>query len=178
MPRPDDSRPGAPSLAGTAAAPSPARWYALALAVVIIDQLTKLWVLDHFAPGERLPVIPGLFDLTLLFNPGAAFSFLGNASGWQRWFFTALGLGASAVIAVLLHRHRGQTLFSLALAMIMGGAVGNVIDRLIFGKVVDFLLFYRDPWYFPAFNAADSAITLGAALLIVDELIRLRRHGA
>ncbi len=174
------SRPEHPAPSGAAApnARSPVRWFALALVVIVIDQLTKLWVLDHFTVGERLPVIPGLFDLTLLYNPGAAFSFLGSASGWQRWFFTGLAVVASVVIAVLLFRHRGQTLFSLALAMIMGGAIGNVIDRLMYGKVVDFLLFYRDPWYFPAFNAADSAITLGAVLLILDELIRLRRAAA
>lgn len=155
-----------------------ARWYLVAALVIGIDQASKWAILRAFAPGERLELLPGTFDLTLLFNTGAAFSMLAGAGGWQRWFFTGVGVLASVAIGVMLHRHRGQRLFSLALALILGGALGNVIDRLLLGKVVDFLLLYRDPWYFPAFNVADSAISVGAAALIVDELLRVRRARA
>ena len=147
----------------------------LALAVVALDQVTKLAVLDHFQLGERLAVIPGFFDLTLLFNRGAAFSFLAGHDGWQRWFFIVIALAASAFILYLLLGHRQQRMFSLALGLILGGAVGNVVDRLFYGQVVDFLLFHQGSWYFPAFNVADSAITVGAALLILDELLRMKR---
>jgi signal peptidase II len=120
-------------------------------------------------------VIAGLFDLTLLFNRGAAFSLLASASGWQRWFFIGVGIAAAVFITWLLLRHAGQKLFATALTLILGGAVGNVIDRALRGEVVDFLLFYQGAWYFPAFNLADSAITCGAVLLIVDEILRVRR---
>ena len=133
-------------------------------------------MLARFQYGERLNLIPGWFDLILVYNTGAAFSFLAGAGGWQRWFFTALGIIASVVIVFMLRRHGGQPLFATALALIMGGAIGNVIDRLVHAKVVDFLLFYRGDWYFPAFNLADSAITLGAILLITDEILRIRRE--
>ena len=154
------------------------RWLLLALAVIAIDQVVKFIVLARFEDFERLPVLPGLFDLTLVYNYGAAFSFLADAGGWQRWFFTALGIGASVFIVVLLRQATDQRLFSFGLAMIMGGAIGNVIDRLWLGKVIDFLLFYQHPWYFPAFNLADSAITLGAGCLILDEVLRWRRSRA
>lgn len=150
-------------------------WLLLALAVVLIDQLTKALVEQTFRFGERRTVIPGWFDLTLVYNKGAAFSFLSSADGWQRWFFIALGTVAAVVIVFMLVRHGSQRLFGFGLAMILGGAVGNVIDRVWRGQVVDFLLFHHGDWYFPAFNAADSAITLGAALLILDELLRVRR---
>jgi signal peptidase II len=152
-----------------------ARWLALALALVLIDQLTKQAVLIAFRPGERLAVMSGFFDLTLLFNRGAAFSLLANAAGWQRWFFIGIGVVATVFIVTMLWRHGSQRLFSLALSLILGGAVGNVIDRVLRGEVVDFLLFYWGGWHFPAFNVADSAITIGAVLLIVDELLRVRR---
>ncbi|MEZ5738766.1 MAG: signal peptidase II [Burkholderiaceae bacterium] len=153
-----------------------APWLALAAVVIGLDQVSKWVVLDRFAEYERLPVIPGLFDLTLVYNPGAAFSFLADAQGWQRWFFTVLALAASVFIVYLLRQaRRGQWLFPFALAMILGGALGNVIDRLVHHKVVDFLLFFQHPWYFPAFNLADSAITLGAICLILDEILRWRR---
>jgi signal peptidase II len=152
-----------------------ARWLAIALAIVLADQLTKQTVLLTMAPGERIAVIQGLFDLTLLFNRGAAFSLLASASGWQRWFFIGVGGAAAVFITWLLFRHAGQTLFATALTLILGGAVGNVIDRVLRGEVVDFLLFYQGAWYFPAFNLADSAITCGAVLLIVDEILRVRR---
>jgi len=146
----------------------------LAVVVIVLDQITKVAVLDHFELGERLPVIAGFFDLTLLFNRGAAFSFLAGHDGWQRWFFVLIALAASAFILHLLLGHRHQRMFSVALGLILGGAVGNVIDRLLYGQVVDFLLFYRGNWYFPAFNVADSAITVGATLLILDELLRMK----
>lgn len=152
-----------------------ARWVALALALVLADQLTKQAALLTFRTGERLPVISGLFDLTLLFNRGAAFSLLADAGGWQRWFFIGIGIVATAFIGWMLWRHGSQKLFSFALSLILGGAIGNVIDRVLRGEVVDFLLFYWRGWHFPAFNVADSAITIGAALLIIDELLRVRR---
>ena len=156
--------------------PTLASWLALSALVLIADQITKLWILQRFSLGERLAVIRGWFDLTLVYNPGAAFSFLAWADGWQRWFFVAIGLGASAFILWLLARHGSQRLFGAALSLILGGAIGNVIDRLVHGKVVDFLLVHwQDRWYFPAFNVADSAITVGAALLILDELLRVRK---
>lgn len=154
---------------------SPTPWLLLAAAVILVDQLTKILVLRRFRTGERVPVIDGFFDLTLVWNPGAAFSFLASAGGWQRWFFVGIGVAAAAFIVWLLWRHASQRLFALALAMILGGAIGNVIDRLWHGKVVDFVLLHWRDWYWPAFNVADSAITLGAAMLILDELLRVRR---
>jgi len=159
---------------GSAVAMKP--WLWLAATIVVVDQLTKLAVERSFAFGERLAIVPGLFDLTLVYNRGAAFSFLAGASGWQRWFFTALGIAAAAFIVWLLARHGSQRLFSFALALILGGALGNVIDRVARGQVVDFLLVYWQRFHWPAFNVADSAITVGAVLLIVDELRRVR-HG-
>ena len=150
-------------------------WLALIAAVIVADQLTKVAIGRLFAYGERREIVHGFFDLTLLFNKGAAFSFLSSASGWQRWFFTIVGVAAALFIVVMLARHSSQKLFSLSLALIAGGALGNVIDRLIHGHVVDFLLFYHRDWSFPAFNVADSAISVGAALLILDELLRVRR---
>ena len=150
-------------------------WIGLAVVLVLIDQLTKSLVLQSIRYGERVRVIDGFFDLTLVYNEGAAFSFLASAGGWQRWFFTGIGVAAAAFIAFLLWRHGTQRLFALALALILGGAVGNVIDRLIHGKVVDFLLAYWNGFHWPAFNVADSAITVGAVLLVVDELLRVRR---
>ena len=158
---------------GSAAAMRP--WLWLAAAVLAADQLSKFAIERSFAFGERLAIVPGLFDLTLVYNRGAAFSFLANAAGWQRWFFTALGLGAAGFIVWLLARHGSQRLFAFALALILGGAIGNVIDRIVRGQVVDFLLVYWQRFHWPAFNVADSAITVGAVLLIVDEIRRVRR---
>jgi signal peptidase II len=143
--------------------------------VIVIDQASKLAITRLFAYGDRKPVLPGFLDLTLLYNKGAAFSFLQNAGGWQRWFFTAIGIGAAIFIVFMLAKHASQRLFCTALALIAGGALGNVIDRLIHGHVVDFILVYHRDWTFPAFNVADSAITVGAVLLILDELLRVRR---
>ena len=150
-------------------------WMLLALLVMVLDQLTKALIVREFAPGQRWVVVPGWFDLTLAYNKGAAFSFLASADGWQRWLFIGLGLVAGVFIIGMLLRHGGQRLFALALTLILGGAIGNVIDRIFRGQVVDFLLAYHRDWYFPAFNVADSAITVGAALLILDELLRVRR---
>ena len=150
-------------------------WIALAVIVVLLDQLTKSLVLRTLRFGERVRVFDGFFDLTLVYNEGAAFSFLASAGGWQRWLFTGIGVAAAVFIVYLLWRHGSQRLFALALALILGGAIGNVIDRLIHGKVVDFLLLHWKTFHWPAFNVADSAITVGAVMLIVDELLRVRR---
>ncbi|MFT4266267.1 MAG: signal peptidase II [Xenophilus sp.] len=151
-------------------------WLALALLIFIADQWTKMLILGHYRLGDYTP-IAGFFNIVRAHNTGAAFSFLAGASGWQRWLFTAIGLGAGAFILWMLHRHKGQALFSLAMACILGGAVGNVVDRLMHGYVVDFLDFHWAGRHFPAFNLADSAITLGAICLILDELRRMRRSG-
>lgn len=152
-----------------------APWLGIAVVVILLDQVTKIAIERVFNFGERLPVIGGIFDLTLLYNKGAAFSFLAGAGGWQRGFFIGVGVTAALFIVWLLARHGQQRLFSFALALILGGALGNVIDRVLHGHVVDFLLFYWRTWYWPAFNVADCAIVAGAALLILDELLRVRR---
>ncbi len=152
------------------------RWLGLALLILISDQLSKLLIIGWYRPGEHTPV-NGFFNIVRTHNSGAAFSFLANASGWQRWFFIVLGLLAATLIVWLLRSHSTQKLFAFALACILGGALGNVIDRVNYGYVVDFLDFYWRNWHFPAFNLADSAITLGAACLILDELRRVRRAG-
>ena len=151
------------------------RWFVLAAAVVLADQATKTLVTNRFAEGERLE-INGFFNMVLVYNKGAAFSFLADAGGWQRWFFTGLGVVVGAFIVWLLYRHTGQRLFCFAVSLILGGAVGNVIDRVIYGHVIDFLDFYVGRYHWPAFNLADCAITVGAVLLIVDELRRVRKH--
>ena len=164
---------------GTLGAPAPqpepkeAVWpyLLLALVVIVLDQISKYAIIGRFAYAERLPVIDGFFDLTLLYNPGAAFSFLAGHSGWQRWFFAGIAVVASVVLISLLRGQRGQPMFSTALGLILGGAIGNLIDRLVLGHVTDFLLFYQGSWSFPAFNLADCAITLGAALLILSEVL-------
>ncbi|MBU4612634.1 lipoprotein signal peptidase [Achromobacter sp. GG226] len=150
-------------------------WLLIALVIIGLDQATKIVFDTQLAYGQRVPVLP-FFDFTLLYNRGAAFSMLADHDGWQRWFFTVLGLGASVFIVWLMRRHGEQRLFCFALSLILGGALGNVIDRMVYGHVVDFLLFYWNTWHFPAFNLADSAITLGAILLIVDEIQRALRE--
>ena len=156
-------------------------WLGLALIVIVLDQFTKTMVLGYLQLHDVRP-ITSYFNLVRAHNTGAAFSFLAGAAGWQRWLFTALGIGASALMVWMLARHGAQRLFSFAIAMILGGAVGNVVDRLMHGYVVDFLQFrfaFLEPLfaggYFPSFNLADSAITLGAACLVIDELRRVRR---
>ncbi|WP_394781186.1 signal peptidase II [Undibacterium sp.] len=150
-------------------------WLGVAAIVILLDQLTKITIAKLFVLGETLPVT-SFFNLTLWHNPGAAFSFLGQASGWQRYLFTAIGIGAALFIVYLLKKHAGQRLFCWALALIMGGALGNVIDRLLYGHVIDFLDFhYKEQYHFAAFNVADAAISVGAVLFILDELRRVRK---
>ncbi len=156
-------------------------WMGLAVLVLLADQLTKTLIIGSFQLGDSR-TLTSYFNLVRVHNAGAAFSFLSTASGWQRWFFVGLGLVATVAIVWMLKRHGSQRLFSFALSMILGGAVGNVIDRLLHGHVIDFLQFHWD-WlspvfaggYFPSFNIADSAITLGAICLILDELLRVQR---
>jgi signal peptidase II len=143
------------------------RWLWLAGLVLILDQLTKLAVLGNLAPYQDVIPVTGFFNLVHVHNPGAAFSLLADQPGWQRGFFTAVALIASAVILWLL-RKPGERIFHIALALILGGAIGNVIDRILYGHVIDFLDFYVGTWHWPAFNVADSGITIGAALLIYD----------
>jgi signal peptidase II len=152
-----------------------APWLAAAAAIVAADQATKALVQASLAPGERIAVVP-FVDLVLVFNTGAAFSFLAGAGGWQRGFFIAVALGAIAMIAWLLARHPGERLFCAGLALILGGAIGNLWDRIALGHVVDFVLLHAGGWHFPAFNVADSSITVGAGLLILDGL--RGRHAA
>ncbi len=149
-------------------------WLILAALIVLADQLTKIAIEKMFNYGDVRPVT-GFFNLVLTYNKGAAFSFLANAGGWQDEFLTVVGIGASLFIVYLLARHGTQKLFSLALALILGGAIGNVIDRVAYGHVIDFLDFHWRGWHWPAFNLADSAIVCGAALLILDELLRVRK---
>ncbi|PJX23067.1 signal peptidase II [Advenella sp. S44] len=149
-------------------------WLALALLLIGADQLSKQYFEQNFEYLQRVNVLP-VFDFILIYNQGAAFSLLADGAGWQRWFFLALGLAASAFILYLLRKHREQPLFCLALALILAGAIGNVIDRTLYGHVIDFLLFYWNDAYFPAFNLADTFITIGAILLILDELRRYLR---
>lgn len=146
-----------------------AMWLPLSAAVVILDQLTKHWVVDAFSFAEIRPVT-SYFNLVLAHNSGAAFSFLAGAGGWQRLFFIVVATVASAVILYLLRKHAQQTLFSLALSLVLGGALGNLIDRIRWGYVVDFLDFYYGNYHWPAFNVADMAITGGVILLVLDSL--------
>ena len=149
-------------------------WLGIALLVILIDQFTKTLILGAFQHGDSRTVT-SFFNVVRVHNTGAAFSFLRDASGWQRWFFVGLGAVAAVFIVWMLRSHGGQRLFSWALSLILGGAIGNVIDRLLHGYVVDFIQVHAAGWYFPSFNVADSAITVGAVLLILDELMRVRR---
>ena len=156
-------------------------WLGLAFILLLADQFTKVLIVGHYQLGDSTPVT-SFFNIVRVHNTGAAFSFLASAGGWQRWFFTALGIAAAGFILWMLRAHSSQRLFSFALACILAGAVGNVIDRLVHGYVVDFLDFH---WpflagifpggHFPAFNIADAAITVGACALILDEILRVRR---
>jgi len=153
-----------------------APWIGVALVIVAADQFTKI-VIEHAMRLGDLRPVTGYFSLVLAHNRGAAFSMFDSASNWQGQTLTAIGILACLFILYLLGRHGTQRLFSCALALILGGALGNVLDRLLHGHVIDFLLFHYRQWEFPAFNIADSAITIGAALLILDELRRVRRAG-
>jgi signal peptidase II len=155
---------------------SMAPWLGIAAIVILADQLTKIVINKLFTYGEE-KVVTSFFNLVLAHNKGAAFSFLQNESGWQRYFFTAIGIAAVVYILYLLSKHSGQRLFCWALALIMGGAIGNVIDRIAYGHVIDFLDFhFRSFGHFPAFNVADSAITVGAVLFVYDELRRVNKN--
>lgn len=147
--------------------PRSRRWFALAGGIVVADQLGKWLVQAFFAPGESLEVT-GFFNLVLVFNRGAAFSFLASAPGWQTPLFVGIALTAAAIVSVLVVRHPGRRLMNSGLSLILGGALGNVIDRLRYGHVVDFLDFHALGWHWPAFNVADAAITAGAGLLILE----------
>jgi len=150
------------------------RWLTLAALVIVLDQISKLLIINNFQYGENL-ILLQTFSLTLIHNPGAAFSFLSDAGGIQRWLFGLLALAASVWIVVLLHKHSAKLLFALALSLILGGALGNLIDRIAYGYVIDFLLFHWEEHYFPAFNLADSAITCGAFLLILESFLE-KKH--
>ena len=150
------------------------QWLLIAALIILVDQVAKILIIGAFRLGDVSPVT-SFFNLVRAHNYGAAFSFLQGASGWQRWFFLGLGVAAAVFITWMLRRHGHQKLFAWALTLILGGALGNVIDRAIHGYVVDFIQVHAGGWYFPAFNVADSAITIGAILLILDELRRVRR---
>jgi len=155
-------------------APSLALWLGLAVIVIVLDQFSKTLILGNYQLGDSR-FVTSFFNVVRVHNSGAAFSFLAGAGGWQRWFFITLGFGATAFIIWMLRSHPTQKLFCFAVTMIMGGALGNVIDRMLHGYVVDFIQVHAGGWYFPSFNLADSAITLGAILLILDEIRRVRR---
>ena len=141
------------------------RWIALAVVVIVLDQLSKTWALGTLRMAEQV-VVTSFFNLVLVFNAGAAFSFLANAGGWQKWFFVVLASGISLWLVAMLRQHAGERLMALALSLILGGAIGNVIDRLRFDAVVDFLDFHLAGAHWPAFNVADSAITVGVVLML------------
>lgn len=150
-------------------------WLGWALLILVADQVTKLLIVGSYRLGD-FTTITSFFNIVRAHNTGAAFSFLAQAGGWQRWLFTGFGVLAALLIVWQLRAHPGQKFFSFALASILGGAIGNVIDRMVYGYVVDFLDFHAAGWHFPAFNVADAGISLGAVLLIVDELLRVRRE--
>ena len=153
------------------------KWMGLALLVIVLDQLSKIYFNTQYQFGEMRDVIPGYFSFTLIYNPGAAFSFLRDAGGWQKYLFTLLALGVSAYLGWNIIRGRFSRLMNIAASFIMGGAIGNVIDRLAYGHVVDFILVhYQHSWYYPAFNLADSFICVGAALMVLDSLKQPRAH--
>lgn len=151
------------------------RWFGISLAVVIADQVTKWLMLAHFAPGERRE-LTGFLNLVLWFNKGAAFSFLADAQGWQTPLLAVFAIAAAVIVSVLLVRSPDKRMFAAGLALILGGALGNLIDRLRFGHVVDFVDLHAGGWHWPAFNVADSAITVGAALLILDGFVHHERR--
>jgi signal peptidase II len=163
------------SSSASAGGPSIWLWLAVALVVIVLDEFVKQLIVGGFAVGESRTVT-SFFNVVRWHNTGAAFSFLAGSPGWQRWLFIGLALAASVGILVLLRLYARQTLFCFAITMVMGGALGNAIDRMVRGYVVDFIsLHWKDVYTFPAFNLADSAITLGAICLILDELRRVRR---
>jgi len=152
-----------------------ATWIATAIVIFLADQFTKVMIIGNFQLGDSQPVVQGWFNLVRAHNTGAAFSFMASADGWQRWLFTGIGLVAAILIIFLLKSNATQKLFAFALTFILGGAIGNVFDRIMYGYVIDFLDFYWSGIHFPAFNLADSAITLGAICLFVDEMLRVKK---
>lgn len=152
-------------------------WLAWALALIALDQITKQWVLTIFAHGDGV-VVTSFFNFVRAHNTGAAFSFLAHHDGWQRWFFVGIGAIATVIIVWQLRKYPHQKFYCFALSSILGGAIGNVVDRLIHGYVVDFLDFHWGGWHYPAFNVADIAICVGAASLIIEEILRARRAKA
>ena len=149
-------------------------WLGLSSFILILDQLTKVIAKNSLFEGVSQPVTSFL-NWTLVYNSGAAFSFLAQAGGWQRWFFTSVGIIAALIMIWLIRKNSHQTIFSLALSLVLSGAIGNVIDRIIYGAVVDFVDVHYMGWHWPAFNIADSAITIGVILLIVDEIKRVNK---
>lgn len=145
-------------------------WLGVSVLVIVLDQLTKFAITHNMNFGQSIE-ITSFFDLVLVYNPGAAFSFLAHHDGWQRWLFTVLAIAVSAWLAVLLRRHSAERLLPLAFALIIGGALGNVIDRILFGAVIDFLYFHVGRHGFPAFNVADSAISIGVALMLWEQFV-------
>jgi len=151
------------------------RWLWISVVVVAVDQLTKQWAEAGLIPYEPQSVLP-MLNLTLMYNEGAAFSFLSNAGGWQRWFFVAVGVGVTVALIIWLRSLKGSERWqALGLTLIVGGAVGNLIDRVLQGRVVDFIDVYYGRWHWPAFNVADSAITVGVVLLLIDGVLEWRR---
>ena len=152
-------------------------WMIVSLVVVIADQVTKLAVIDSMTLYQRIPILPVL-DLVRLHNTGAAFSFLADASGWQKYLFTGVALVVSIAIVwwLLTLPNKGRAVLALGLALVLGGAIGNVIDRMLYGYVVDFILFHYQAWSYPAFNVADSAITCGVVLILFDGIVLERRR--
>ncbi|MGB6452819.1 MAG: signal peptidase II [Steroidobacteraceae bacterium] len=153
------------------------RWLPVTVLVILLDQLSKAWMVRHFSFDQSLVVLPVL-NITLRFNTGAAFSVLADASGWQRWLFTGLAIAVAAIIVVWLYRldARKQWLLALSLSLILAGALGNLIDRLVLGHVIDFIDVHWKDVHFPAFNVADSAITVGAILLLLDTWVAGRHR--
>ena len=153
-------------------------WLWLSAGVIVLDQLSKAWVQSSLRLYEQVEIIPDLFSWTLAYNTGAAFSFLADHSGWQRWLFAAIALGVSVMLVVWIKRLPAhETWTAIALALILGGALGNLYDRVVLGHVIDFILVHwQNRWYFPAFNIADSAITIGAVMLVLD-LLRGHKSG-
>ena len=152
-----------------------ARWLLVSAAIVAADLATKAWIARAFAPGEVFTVTP-FFNLVLVYNTGAAFSFLAGAGGWQRWFFMAVSIGVSVAIVWMLSRRENHPLLSAALALVLGGALGNLYDRITLGHVVDFVQLHAGGYYWPAFNVADSAISIGVALLVWESLRAKEKH--
>ncbi len=147
------------------------RWIWISLLVIILDQVSKLWMDSNLFFNQPVNLLP-FFDLRLLYNEGAAWSFLANAGGWQRWFLSGLSLVISGVLVVWLIRlERQQIWLAIALSLVLGGALGNLIDRVIYGHVIDFIDIYYQQWHWPAFNIADSAISIGAVMLVIDAIL-------